>query len=119
MNMDPNQNNRPQNGNDKRPKPSIWVALAIAIVVVLLFGTIYNTVSESQYTKTSFTEFWNAKQNHNLSEVELRDHLQHGQREPVHQDQLHGVLERKAEPQPQRGGDPTGSDHLHDQGGSR
>ena len=72
MNMDPNQNNRPQNGNDKRPKPSIWVALAIAIVVVLLFGTIYNTVSESQYTKTSFTEFWNAKQNHNLSEVEIR-----------------------------------------------
>lgn len=72
MNMDPNQNNRPQNGNDKRPKPSIWVALAIAIVVVLLFGTIYNTVNESQYTKTSFTEFWNAKQNHNLSEVEIR-----------------------------------------------
>ncbi len=72
MIMNPNQNDRPQNGNDKRPKTSVWVALAIAIAVVLIIGTVFNAVSESQYTKTTFSDFVKAKENDNLSEVEFQ-----------------------------------------------
>ena len=62
-----------RNGNDKQPpKTNVWVALAIAILVVVLIGTIYNSVSASQYTKTTFTEFYQAMQEDNLSEVELQ-----------------------------------------------
>ncbi len=70
--MNPNQNDRPQNGNDKRPKTSVWVALAIAIAVVLIIGTIFNAVSESQYTKTTYSDFAKARDANNLSEVEIR-----------------------------------------------
>ncbi len=70
--MDPNQNNRPQDGNDKRPKTSIWVALTIAILVVFLFGTVYNAVRESQYTKTTYADYAEARDSGNLSEVEIR-----------------------------------------------
>ena len=72
MIMDPNQNNRPQDGNDKRPKTSIWVALTIAILVVFLFGTVYNAVRESQYTKTTYADYAEARDSGNLSEVEIR-----------------------------------------------
>ncbi len=72
MRMDPNQNNPPQNGSEKRPKTSIWVSLAIAIVVVLLFGTVYNAVRESQYTKTTYADFAEARDSGQLSEVEIR-----------------------------------------------
>ncbi len=72
MIMDPNQNKPPQDGNDKRPKTSIWIALAIAIVLVLLFGTIFNAISESQYTKKTYSDFVKEMENKNLSEVEFQ-----------------------------------------------
>lgn len=72
MIMNPNQNDRPQNGNDKRPKTSVWVALAIAIGVVLIIGSIFNAVHESQYTKTTYSDFVKAMETKNLSEVELQ-----------------------------------------------
>ena len=56
-------------GDGGRPKSSPWLALGIAILVVILIGTIYNAVSNSQYTETSFNEFEEARLNGNLSEV--------------------------------------------------
>ena len=59
-------------GDGKKPKPSVWVALTIAIVVVLLIGSIYNMVSSSQYTKTTYSDFVHAMDNHQLTEVEIQ-----------------------------------------------
>ena len=70
----PNSGNNPnQNGGDKQPpKTNVWVALTIAILVVVLIGTIYNNVSASQYTKTTWSDFRQAMLSDNLSEVEIR-----------------------------------------------
>ena len=70
----PNSGKNPnQNGGDKQPqKTNVWVALTIAILVVVLIGTIYNSVSASQYTKTTWSDFRQAMLSDNLSEVEIR-----------------------------------------------
>ena len=68
----PNQNN-PNRGHDgDKPKTSGWAALTIAILVVLAFSTIFNTVSNSQYTQTTWSEFRDAMESNDLSEVEIR-----------------------------------------------
>ena len=68
----PNQNN-PNRGNDgDKPKTNGWAALTIAILVVLAFSTIFNTVSNSQYTQTTWSEFRDAMESNDLSEVEIR-----------------------------------------------
>ena len=54
-----------------KPKPSGWLALTIAIVVVLAVSTIFRTVSNSQYTKTTWSDFRTAVAAGNLSEVKL------------------------------------------------
>ena len=68
----PNQNN-PNRGHDgDKPKTNGWAALTIAILVVLAFSTIFNTVSNSQYTQTTWSEFRDAMESNDLSEVEIR-----------------------------------------------
>ena len=63
----------PGSGGDKQPqKPNVWVALGIAILVVVLIGTVFNAVSQSQYTKTTYSDFREAMLCDNLAEVELR-----------------------------------------------
>ena len=52
--MDPNRNQKPNNsGDEKRPKGNIWVTLVITVAIILLFSTIFNYVSRSQYTPIS------------------------------------------------------------------
>ena len=58
-------------GEDKR-KPNRWLALIVAIGAVLLIGTIYNSISNSQYTQTTWTDFLDAKAADNLEEVEIQ-----------------------------------------------
>ncbi len=73
--MNPQQNNNSgrQPGNDgKKPKTNVWVALTVAIIVVLLIGTIYNAVSSSQYTKATYSEFVHAMDEGQLTEVEIQ-----------------------------------------------
>ena len=72
--MDLGQNNGPNNqkpGPD-RPKNSFWTPLIIALALVLLFGWIYNTVSNSQYTETTFSDFYEAMKADQLAEVQYR-----------------------------------------------
>ena len=69
--MNPERNDTPSGGGDKQPKSSPWVAITIAIVVVLLFSTIFNTVSNSQYTQTTFTDFMDAWQADQIVEAEI------------------------------------------------
>ncbi len=63
--------NRP--GDDKQPsKNNFWVTLAIAVVVVAIIGTVYNSISAGQYTKTTYSQFRQAMLDDDLSEVQLQ-----------------------------------------------
>ena len=63
---DPNQNQPPEGG---KPKSSGWIALAIALVIALAVGSVFNTVSESQYDEKNWTEFRAEMTAGNLNEV--------------------------------------------------
>ena len=65
-----NGNNKP--GNDKRSKSSILVTLIIAVAIVVVIGTVYNIIAGSQYTQTTYSEFLEAVEDNNLSEVQLQ-----------------------------------------------
>ena len=66
-----NKPEAPNPGSEKSPKSNIALAVTIAILVVLAIGTVFNMVSESQYTKTTYDQFRAAWLADNLSEVEL------------------------------------------------
>ena len=72
--MDPNRGNDPNNqkpgGN--RPKGSYFTPLMIALILVLLFSWVMNTVEKSQYTETTWSDFIAAKDAGQLAEVEIR-----------------------------------------------
>ena len=70
--MDQKNNQPPKKPDGKRPKFSIWFALMITVALVLIISTIYNTVSNSQYTQTTFSEFMAEAEKDNLAEVEIR-----------------------------------------------
>ena len=71
--MDPNHNeNNRQGGNGKRPKFNIWVTIMITVAIVILISTIFNAVSKSQYTETTYSDFLTEKDAGNLEEVEIR-----------------------------------------------
>ena len=71
--MDPNRNQKPNNSDDeKRPKGNIWVTLVITVAIILLFSTIFNYVSRSQYTEATYSDFLKAMETGNLTEVEIR-----------------------------------------------
>ena len=68
---DPNNNNsKPPEG--EKPKPSMGPAIIIALVLVVLFGWIYNAVSNSQYTEKIYSEFVDAKEAGQIVEAEIR-----------------------------------------------
>ena len=73
--MDLNRGNNPNNGKKpegERPKGSFFTPLMIALILVLLFSWIMNTVEKSQYTETTLSDFFEAKEAGQLAEVELR-----------------------------------------------
>ena len=72
------QNNQPQkpqnNGsNDKRPKGNLWGTLIVSIAIILGISLIFNAISDSQYTETTWSAFLQDKESGNLSEVLLKD----------------------------------------------
>ena len=73
--MDPNRNdpNRkpPQGPEGEKPKTNGWVALTIAILVVLAFSTLFRSISNSQYDQTTWSDFRTAVAEDNLSEVNI------------------------------------------------
>ena len=72
-NKQPNsQGDRNRNGSDKRPKGNIFLALIIAVVVVVLISTVYNLISKSRYTETTYSDFLKVMEAGELEEVELR-----------------------------------------------
>ena len=71
--MEPSRNqNPPKNpGDNKRPKSNLFVALIITVVIVLGISLLYNAISNSQYTQTTYSDFKEAMDSGNLAEVQL------------------------------------------------
>ena len=71
--MEPNRNDPQSNpgGDSRKPKGSPWGKLLIALAIVLLITSIYNSVKQSQYTETTFSDFMTAFEEGQLSEVEF------------------------------------------------
>ena len=61
-----------KNPMDNMPKGNIWTALIITLALVLLISWIYGSVSGSQYTETSVSDFLDAMEANQLAEVEFR-----------------------------------------------
>ena len=75
MTGDNNPNSKPPRnpgGDDKQPKSNIWVAITITILIVLVFSMVFNSVSASQYTQTTFSDFLKNMESGNLSEVQFQ-----------------------------------------------
>ena len=72
--MEPNRGNDQNNKKpgDDRPKGNYFTPLMIALVLVLVFSWVMNTVEKSQYTETTWNDFKQAKDAGQLSEVEIR-----------------------------------------------
>ncbi len=67
-----NRSGKDNKSGNKRPKGNIWVALIISVVIILIISTVYNAISNSQYTQTTFTDFQDAWKSGQLVEVELQ-----------------------------------------------
>ena len=74
--MDHKRNDPTGNGDrspdGKRPKNRFLFTLIIAIAIVLIISGIYNAVSSSQYTHTSYSDFLTEWAAGNLAEVEFQ-----------------------------------------------
>ncbi len=66
------KNNKTPGQNDKRPKANVWVCLIITIVIVLLISMIWRAISDGQYTKTTLSDFLEAKNAGQLAEVQIQ-----------------------------------------------
>ena len=58
-------------GDDRKPN-NRWVALLIAIAIVLVISGIFNSVRNSQYTQTTWSDFRDAMTSNNIEEVEIQ-----------------------------------------------
>ena len=71
--MDPKRNDPPKKpeGDDKKPK-NIWMTIFISVAILLAVISIFNMVSNSQYTETTYSDFVDAMNAQNLEEVEIK-----------------------------------------------
>ena len=69
--MDNNHNNPPpKKPNPEGDKPkNIGAAIIISLALILVFTWVYNMISNSQYTETTYSQFLEAKEEHQLAEV--------------------------------------------------
>ena len=77
--MEPNRNDpsrngpkRPGGGDNRKPSNNRWVALLIAIAIVLAISGIFNSVRNSQYTQTTWSDFRDAMETNQIVEVEIQ-----------------------------------------------
>jgi len=67
-----NHHKNPKKPEGDRPKGGYITPLMIALVLVLLFSWVSNTVEKSQYKETRWDEFAEAKENGQIAEAEIR-----------------------------------------------
>ena len=74
--MDMNRNDSHHNGPNKpdgdKRKPNRWLALVVAVVAVLLIGSIYNMINKSQYTETTWSHFRETMAKGEIVEAEIQ-----------------------------------------------
>ena len=70
--MEHNKNDNNKKPNDGKKKPNLLVTLLITVGIILIIGAVYNAVTASQWTQTTYSDFIKAMDSDNLSEVELR-----------------------------------------------
>ena len=68
--MENNQNNK-KKPEERKPK-NFWTPLMITLVLVLVFSWVFNAVSRSQYTETTWSDFLQAMEAGQIAEVELQ-----------------------------------------------
>ena len=66
----PPRNNKPNQENDKGKH--IGTAVIISLALILLFTWVYNSITNGQYTQTTYSDFLTAMENNNLAEVQVR-----------------------------------------------
>jgi len=69
------QNRKDQNkkpGDEKKPKGSIWLTLLISAGIILIIYSVVTMIGNSQYTKTTYSDFRTEMEAGNLAEVEIR-----------------------------------------------
>ena len=72
-NPSPNHSNKPNNqNNNKRPKNGILLALIITVAIILVISWLFNTISNSQYNATTYSDFLQAMESGQLAEVEFQ-----------------------------------------------
>ena len=68
----PNGPKRPGGGDDRKPGNNRWLALIIAVAIVLAISSIYNAIRGSQYTQTTWSDFRDAMTANQIVEVEIQ-----------------------------------------------
>ena len=71
MDQNPNNNPKTPGAGDEKKKGSLFAALLITVVIVLVISTVYNAVTNSQYTLVKFSDFETAKVTGQLAQVQL------------------------------------------------
>ena len=66
---DSSRNNGPNKPGEHKPGGNRWVTLLIAVAIVLVISSIYNMISNSQYTQTTWSDFRDAMASDNIAEA--------------------------------------------------
>ena len=71
--MEDKHNNRDKNQSpEKKPKGNLWITLLVTVGIVLIISAVFNMVSNSQYEKTTYSDFRKEMAAGNLAEVDIR-----------------------------------------------
>ena len=69
--MEQNKNQPPKKPEGKSPKGRILVIIFISVALLIAISSLYTAISDSKYTKTTFSDFISELEKGNLAEVEL------------------------------------------------
>ena len=71
--MDPNSNKKPGNqpGDGRSPIRKIFPIIALALMLTLLFNSLYNTISTARLREIPYTEFLTMADKKEIAEVEF------------------------------------------------
>ena len=72
--MDPKRNDPPKmpDGDDKKPK-NLLTTIIVSIAILLALISIFNLVSDSQYTETTYSQFLDEMDKNNIAEADIHN----------------------------------------------
>ena len=72
--MEPNRKdstNPDRSDEQKKPKGNIWLTLIITLSLAMIVSWVWNAVSDSQYTETTYSDFLASIEKNELAEAQL------------------------------------------------